>query len=160
MIADLDLISLDFAIAPELAYGTSRGLNFKRASSLVRLTTDDGVVGYGEAAGPVGPIREYLKILKPFFAGKRLFDLEIISALVHDRLDHYGDSHNISCLSAINVAAFDAMGRKLGVPVHDLLGGRSLDRVPCYATTGYITRDGLAGLERQLAAIDTTCFTG
>jgi D-galactarolactone cycloisomerase len=32
--------------------------------------------------------------------------------------------------------------------------------VPCYATTGYVTPDGNAGLERQLAALDMSCFVG
>ena len=159
-IVSLDLVSLDYAIAPELAYGTSRGLNFKRSSSIIKLTTDNGVIGYGEASGPTGPIREYLSIIKSYFVGKRLFDLDLISAFACDRMDHFGEGHNMSCLSGINVAAYDAMGKTLGVPAHDLLGGRSLERVPCYATTGYITRDGMAGLERQLAAVDTSCFSG
>src|SRR5581483_11390795 len=51
-------------------------------------------------------------------------------------------------------------GKSLGLPLHDLIGGRSAERVPCYATTGYITRDGMAGLERQLAAVDVRRFSG
>ncbi|HTK13350.1 MAG TPA: mandelate racemase/muconate lactonizing enzyme family protein [Xanthobacteraceae bacterium] len=160
LIADLDLISLEYSIAPELAYGTARGLNNKRSSTIVKLTTDDGITGYGEASGPIAPIREYLAILKGFFIGKRLYDFELIATYIRDRLDHFGEGHNISCLSGINVAAFDAMGKKLGVPVHDLLGGRSAENIPCYATTGYITRDGMAGLERQLAAVDKSQFRG
>jgi D-galactarolactone cycloisomerase len=159
-IADIELISLEYSIAPELAYGTSRGLNHKRSSTIVKLTTDDGIVGYGEASGPLAPIRDYLAILKGFFIGKRLYDFELIATYVRNRLDHFGEGHNISCLSGINVAAFDAMGKKLGVPVHDLLGGRSSETIPCYATTGYVTRDGMAGLERQLAAVDKRRFRG
>jgi D-galactarolactone cycloisomerase len=159
-IADLDVITLEYSIDPNLAYGTARGLNFKRSSSIVKLTTDDGFVGYGEGSGPTAPVRDYLDILKSFFVGKRLYDFEMISSFVRDRLYHFGEGHWVSCLSAINVAAFDAMGKKHGLPVHDLLGGRSTDTIPCYATTGYITKDGMAGLERQLAKVDKTCFTG
>lgn len=160
LIADLDMISLEYSIAPDLAYGTARGLNFKRSSSIVKLTTDDGIIGYGEASGPTAPIRDYLAVLKNFFVGKRLYDFELIAAFVRNRFDHFGEGHNVSCLSGINVAAFDAMGKTLGVPVHDLLGGRSIQTIPCYATTGYITKDGMAGLERQLAALDKTGFSG
>jgi D-galactarolactone cycloisomerase len=159
-IADLDVISLEYSIAPELAYGTSRGLNFKRSSSIVKLVTDDGIVGHGEASGPIAPIRDYLAILKNFFVGKRLYDFEIISAFIRNRLDHFGEGHHVSCLSGINVAAFDAIGKRLGLPVHDLLGGRSAKTIPCYATTGYVTRDGMTGLERQLSEVDKTCFCG
>lgn len=159
-IAELDVVSLEYSVAPELAYGTSRGLNNKRSSSIVRLTTSDGIVGYGETAGPTAVIRSYLALLKPFFVGKRLYDHELIAALVRNRLDHYGEGHYMGCMSAINVAAFDAIGKTHGLPVHDLIGGRATTKVPCYATTGYVTRDGLAGLERQLAAIDTKTFSG
>jgi D-galactarolactone cycloisomerase len=159
-IAALDLLSLEYAIAPELAYGTARGLNFRRNCSIVTLTTEDGMVGHGEAHGPLAPIRDYLAILKPYFLGKRLYDFELIQAYVRNRLDHFGEGHHLSCLAGINVAAFDAMGKTLGLPVHDLLGGRSAERLPCYATTGYITRDGMAGLERQLAAVDAQRFSG
>ena len=160
LIADLDIITLEYSIAPDLAYGTARGLNFKRSSSIVKLTTDDGIVGYGEASGPTGPIREYLSGLKSFFVGKRLYDFELIASFIRDRLYHFGEGHYVSCLSAINVAAHDAMGKKLGVPVHDLIGGRSTDKIPCYATTGYITKDGMAGLERQLSKVDKANFSG
>jgi len=159
-IAALDLLSLEYAIAPELAYGTARGLNFRRNCSIVMVTTEDGVTGYGEASGPLAPIRDYLAILKPYFLGKRLYDVEMIAAYVRNRLDHFGEGHHLACLSGINVAALDAMGKTLGLPVHDLLGGRSAERIPCYATTGYITRDGMAGLERQLAAVDVARFSG
>jgi D-galactarolactone cycloisomerase len=159
-IAALDLLSLEYAIAPELAYGTARGLNFRRNCSIVTLTTDDGVTGHGEAHGPLAPIRDYLAILKPYFLGKRLYDVEMIGLYVRNRLDHFGDGHHLSCLAGINVAGFDAMGKVLGLPVHDLLGGRSAERIPCYATTGYITRDGMAGLERQLAAVEASRFAG
>ncbi len=98
--------------------------------------------------------------MKSFFIGKRLYDFELIQSFIRDRLYHFGEGHYVSCLSAINVAAFDAMGKKLGVPVHDLIGGRSTDKIPCYATTGYITKDGLAGLERQLSKVDRTNFSG
>lgn len=159
-IAKLDVVSLEYSVAPELAYGTSRGLNNKRSSSIVRLTTSDGIVGYGETAGPTAVIRSYLALLRPFFVGKRLYDHELITALVRNRLDHYGEGHYMGAMSAINVAAFDAIGKTHGLPVHDLIGGRATTKVPCYATTGYVTRDGMAGLERQLAAIDTKTFSG
>ncbi len=159
-IVDLDLICLDYSIAQDLAYGTSRGLNNKRSSSIVRLTTSDGVVGYGEASGTTGPIREYLGVLRSFFIGQRLYDFGAITQLVEAKLDHFGEGHHLSCLSGINIAAHDAMGKTLGVSVCDLIGGRITQRIPCYATTGYVTRDGMAGLERQLAAIDRTQFVG
>jgi D-galactarolactone cycloisomerase len=58
-----------------------------------------------------------------------------------------------SCLSGISIGLADAIGRSFGVPVHDLLGGRSADRLPVYASTGYMTKDPENQLEAQLARV-------
>ena len=50
-IASIDITAMEYAISPDLAYGTSRGLNFKRSSALISVTTDEGIVGYGEGLG-------------------------------------------------------------------------------------------------------------
>jgi D-galactarolactone cycloisomerase len=159
-IASLDVISLEYAVPREQAYGTARGLNFKRSSSIIELRTDAGVVGHGELAGPVAPIREYVSILRSFFVGRSVYDFDLIAAYVRNKLYHFGEGHFTGCLGGINVAALDAIGRTLDLPVHDLIGGLAADRIPCYATTGYITADGMAGLERQLAAVDKSFFSG
>ncbi len=159
-IADIDIICLEFSIDPELAYGTSRGLNFKRSSALFKLTTDEGVIGYGEGLGPVQPIKAYLGLLKSFFVGRSLYDFDIAAAYCRDRLYHFGFGHNCSTLSGINVAVYDAIGKTLGVCVHDLIGGKRADKIPCYATTGYVTRGAKITLESQLAKVDKKRFEG
>jgi len=159
-IVDLDIICMEFAIDPELAYGTSRGLNFKRSSALITVTTDAGIVGYGEGLGPVQPIKAYLGLLKSFFVGRSLYDFELAAAYCRDRLYHFGFGHNTSVLSGINVAVHDAIGKTHGVPVHDLIGGKRADKIVCYATTGYITRGTKITLETQLAKVDKKRFEG
>jgi D-galactarolactone cycloisomerase len=160
IIRDIEVIPLEFSMPPEQAYGTARGMNFKRSSPLFAVTTDDGIVGYGEVSGPVAPIRGYLASLKPFYVGRRIFDAAQIEAYIRGKLYHFGEGHFAACISALNVALHDAMGKALDLPVHDLIGGRAVDRVPCYATTGYVTRDGMAGLEAQLAKVDKRAFAG
>ena len=44
------------------ATATPRGINYRRASSIVTITTSDGVSGVGEAMGPPGVIHEYIKL--------------------------------------------------------------------------------------------------
>ncbi len=80
-IVDLELMPLEFAIAEDKAYGTSRGLNFRRQSSLVKLTTDYGVTGYGEAQGPARPMAAYLQIVKAHFVGRSLYDAELAASM-------------------------------------------------------------------------------
>ncbi len=116
-IARLDVVPLEHVLPEGRAYGTARGLNYRRTCSLITLETDDGIVGIGDAAGPVGAIREYLAIAAPFFVGRRLFDFEIIAAQVKQKLYHFGvQNHLTSCLGGINIAVYDALGKTLKLP--------------------------------------------
>lgn len=160
-IARLDITSLEFVLAGGKAYGNARGLNNRRACSLITLETDEGVIGIGDAVGPLGAIREYLKMLAPFFIGRSVYDFEIVAAQVRNRLYHFGtQGHFSSCLGGINVACWDAIGKTLQVPVSSLLGGRSAERIACYATTGYFTDDPRIGIEEQLSAFPRDAFVG
>ena len=157
----IEITSLEVAMPPGKAYGNARGLNTKRGCSIVSVTTDDGVIGHGEAAGPPLALRDYLTIATPFFRGRRIYDFEIAAAQIYNQLYHFGvQSHMTACLSGISVALHDAIGKTLGVAVHDLLGGRSAERLPCYATTGYITADPMHDLEAQLAQARSRGFAG
>ncbi len=160
-IIGLEFTPLEYVLPPEQAYGMARGLNFRRTVALVTVTADDGSIGYGEALGPLAPIGEYLSLLRPFFLGRSIFDFELIAAQIYNRLYHFGvQGHHTACLSAISIALHDAIGKSLGVPVHDLLGGRSTERVPCYATTGYLTKDPTNDFETQLGQVDKKLFAG
>jgi D-galactarolactone cycloisomerase len=160
-IVSLEFTPLEYVLPPEKAYGMARGLNFRRTVALVTVTADDGAVGYGEALGPLAPIGDYLALLRPFFIGRSIFDFELIAAQIFNRLYHFGvQGHHTACLSAISIALHDAIGKSLGVPVHDLLGGCAADRIPCYATTGYLTNDPANDFEAQLAQVDKELFAG
>ena len=60
----------------------------------------------------------------------------------------------------INIAVFDAMGKTLNLPIHDLLGGRNPRKLACYATTGYFTDNPKAGIAAQLSALPKDMFAG
>jgi D-galactarolactone cycloisomerase len=158
-IKEIEVIPLEYTIPPNQVYGTARGLNYKRSCPLIKVTTDTGISGYGEASAPSAPIRGYLATLKQFYVGRRIYDANLVAAYARAKLYHYGEGHFAECLSAIDVAIHDAIGQTLKLPVHDLIGGRARGHVPCYATTGYITQDGIAGLETQLAKVDRSIFS-
>ena len=160
-IARIEITSLEYVLAKGKGYGNARGVNNRRNCSLITLTTDDGVVGIGDASGPLGVMREYVKLLTPSFLGQSLYDFEIVAARIRNKLYHFGThNHFIAALGGINIAVFDAMGKTLGVPAHDLLGGRVRDRLACYATTGYFTDDPKVDIAAQLSALDLSRFAG
>jgi len=67
-----------------------RGLNFRRTCSLIALTTDDGTVGHGEAGGPPRIMRDYLDLVRPFFIGHSVYDFELVSSHIYNKLYHMG----------------------------------------------------------------------
>lgn len=101
----------------------------------VRVHTDDGVYGVGEATLEY---REHavvaaLKELEPLLQRTDPRDIE---RFWHDAYrDSYWRSGPVlsSALSAVEMALWDIKGKVLGVPVYELLGGKVRDRVPCYA---------------------------
>lgn len=159
-IASLELHALEYALPATRAYGMARGLNFRRGAALIKLTTDTGIVGFGEAGGPVRPMRDYLAMASPFFVGRSPFDFELIAAQIRNRFYHFGlQNHMTACLSGISIAVHDAIGKSLGLPVHDLLGGRGADAFACYATTGYFVASEAEDYERQLQRAKSEGFS-
>lgn len=105
-----------------------------RPHAVVRVTTAEGVVGYGEAApspafmGETGYTMETAiqRYLGPAVVGGDAFDVDRL----HEKMDFaiYG---NYAAKSAIDMALYDIMGKMLGVPVYKLLGGGLYrDKIP------------------------------
>jgi D-galactarolactone cycloisomerase len=154
LIRDIELIALEHALAPGKAYGSARGLVQKRTATLVRVHTEDGVLGVGEAWGPPALIAPYLDIVRGYYAGRSIFDQRVLFHHILAKHYHFGAQNAlISLLGGIDIALYDAMGKRLGVPVYQLLGGKARDKVAVYASGGYITRDHENQLQYQLRRI-------
>lgn len=157
----LSFIGLEYAFAPEKAYGMSRGGGFKRQGGLVEIETDQGVKGIGEAFGNPFVTREYFRMVEPFFTGKSVFDFEQIEARIRNALYHLGVGNQLTaCLAAINVALFDAIARGFGVRVCDLIGGCARTRVPAYASTGFFSDDPNRQLSHMMEEVAAHPYAG
>lgn len=92
---------------------------------LLKVTTDEGLIGYGEAA-PFAPVTgetadgaaAVLGLLKPGLIGLDPFSIEHIHALMDGVI--YG---NGAAKCAVDLAMYDLMGKAAGLPVYKLLGG-------------------------------------
>jgi D-galactarolactone cycloisomerase len=101
----------------------------ERASLFLKLTTDEGLVGWGETyllGGAEALIRD---TLGPLLLGRSPFELrslhrELLSA----------SFHNGFAVAAIDIALHDLLGKALGVPVHQLYGGALRSQLPVYAS--------------------------
>lgn len=103
---------------------------------LVRLSTESGAVGWGEATPTprwtyettetiVSTLRRYLA---PAVIGIPVWNLDALHRAMERAIAPGVTSGSPLAKSAIDVAAHDAWGRVLGVPVHQLLGGCRRDR--------------------------------
>ncbi|MEL6964639.1 MAG: mandelate racemase/muconate lactonizing enzyme family protein [Pseudomonadota bacterium] len=153
-IRDIRLIPLAYTMDGSKAYGMARGKTAKREASLVEVETEDGVVGLGEAWGPPKVTAAYLDLVKEAFVGRTIYERELIWSDIVSRRYHLGLQNQLTaCYSGINIACYDALGRTLGVSVANLLGGRAKDKIPAYASDGYITEDPEGKLPTQLERV-------
>jgi D-galactarolactone cycloisomerase len=153
-IVDITVTPLVYDMPAARAYGNARGLTSRRAAFLVQVVTDDGVVGIGETFGlaPAATLG-YLETIKPFYIGQDLFSHPFIWNRIVGAIYHLRVQNQMTALAGgINIAIYDAMGKLLGLPVHKLLGGAERDRVPVYASGGYISENPKGQLEHQLEA--------
>jgi L-alanine-DL-glutamate epimerase-like enolase superfamily enzyme len=103
------------------------------------IETEDGTVGIGNAA--LAPritkaaIDEYYA---PLLIGEDPFDNEYIWQKMYRRSHAWGRKGiGMTAMSAIDIAIWDLMGKEVGKPVFKLLGGRTKDKIRCYASKLY-----------------------
>jgi L-alanine-DL-glutamate epimerase-like enolase superfamily enzyme len=103
---------------------------------LVRVTTDQGTVGWGEAYGSfwsavVPAIDQWVA---PLAVGQNVDDVEL-PARIERTLHNLGRAGaTIHAISGLDIALWDIRGKLAGVPVSTLLGGRRRDRIEVYAS--------------------------
>lgn len=150
-ISDIGFVSLSAQLPEGKAYGMSKSLATARQTTLVRLILEDGTEGYGEAWGMPPVNQAYLPFIKGYLVGTNVLDAEQSFSRILARHYHFGvQGPLMACLSGIDMAAKDAAGKMLGVPVHRLIGGKRWDRVEVYASGGYITENADRDFEPQI----------
>ena len=106
-------------------------------SLLVKVTTDDGLEGWGEAFGFRAVASAQLAIeqlIAPYFVGKDALQIGPLMADLQEKLHIFGQSGPIIyALSAVDIALWDILGKVANAPVYKLLGGGVSD-LPCYAS--------------------------
>lgn len=129
-------------------------------STLVRVETECGIVGHGEAKEEVGSEGNNTALAMlingkfgPMLIGEdprdisRLWELMYNGVRAHYALDRGRvfpllgrRGITISAISGIDIALWDILGKSLNVPVWRLLGGRTAERLPAYASGGWADR--------------------
>lgn len=115
---------------------TSRSDGKLRTHALVRVCTDAGITGLGEGLGHSGVIKAIVDdLLGPRVGGCDPFDVASLYQRMVESDVLWDQKGSLLCAaSAIEIACWDIKGKALGVPVHQLLGGRVRDRIEAYAS--------------------------
>jgi L-alanine-DL-glutamate epimerase-like enolase superfamily enzyme len=132
-------------------------------AAILRLETEDGLVGWGEAknaAGSAGSYGTLVHLLNhefgPRIIGRDPADIVWIwedlyngvrakkaRAAGHVMPELARRGMTVAAISAIDIALWDILGKSEGKPVWQLLGGRKADRLRAYASGGWANREGI-----------------
>lgn len=126
---------------------------------VVRVETADGVSGLG-VVGVGNPAHKTFidSHLTPLVIGKSAFDRELIWEWLFRATINVGRKGiAIEAISAIDIALWDIVGRALGQPVYNILGGRVKKSIPAYASR-LLARDSLAETAAEARALREAGF--
>ena len=151
------IVNIDRSRDLETAYGVSSSTN----TVVVKVSTDDGLAGWGQTVAPApwgGDAVEVVKhhidrYLAPALIGEDPFNIERL----HQRM-FMSLRGAVNARTALDYALWDIKGKALKVPVHQLLGGAVMPGALCH---GFVERESppaMAARIEELAAQGWTWF--
>lgn len=107
----------------------------KRNWLFVKIFTDEGIYGVGEASGWPRVVETAIHDLAPLLMGEDPFHIEKLWQKLFIAMMGHGMTGIVGggALTGIEMALWDIKGKALNVPVWNLLGGKIRDRIRCYA---------------------------
>jgi L-rhamnonate dehydratase len=108
---------------------------------IVEIFTDDGLVGIGNAALSPQVTKQVIDLyLKPLLMGANPWDVEFLWQHMYRKTMAFGRKGiGMVAISAVDIALWDLLGKSAKQPVYRLLGGRTKERIPVYASRLYST---------------------
>jgi L-alanine-DL-glutamate epimerase-like enolase superfamily enzyme len=105
---------------------------------LVKVSTDAGLVGWGEAFGynAIPATKAAIDhMIAPMCLGRDPLQIEALMLAVQQKLHIFGRGGPVIFgLSGIDIALWDIAGKAAAQPLHCLVGGAGAPRLPCYAS--------------------------
>lgn len=104
----------------------------------LKITTDDGLVGWGEpiVEGHARAVQATVEEMSGYLIGRDANQIEDIWQVLYRGGFYRGGPVFMSAIAGIDQALWDLKGKRLGVPVYELLGGLVRDRVQVYSWIG------------------------
>jgi galactonate dehydratase len=124
-----------------------------RNQFVVTVETDEGITGVGEGgiSGRELAMQGMLEHFSGFLIGEDPRRIEHLWQTMYRGAYFEGGKITAATLSAVDIALWDILGKWLGVPVYQLLGGASRERVQCFASPGVLNGPACVERARELA---------
>jgi L-alanine-DL-glutamate epimerase-like enolase superfamily enzyme len=110
------------------------GLDNVGDGCLIRVETDAGIIGYGEAGLPSAAARERISMMANRLVGQDPLAIERHFYMLADT--QYSFMANIPTVSGIDIALWDIVGKITGYPIYRLIGGPIRKQIPVYSHGG------------------------
>ena len=131
-----------------------------RNQMLVKVETDEGIYGWGESGlssrelGVKGIVEHY----REFLIGKDPMKRGALWQEMYRSQYFEGGRTLTGAISAIDMALYDIAGKKLGVPVYELLGGKHRNWVPTFASGGGSSPEEMVQVAKKIISEGFNCF--
>jgi muconate cycloisomerase len=136
-----------------MGFALAKGVQEQGEYVIVKIHTDEGIVGIGETSPLLsisgdwqGSMVSLIESqLAPLIVGENVFNIEKI----WEKMD-WAVPRNSSAKGGIDIALYDAIGKKLDQPVYNLIGGLRQEKVPIVGHIGINEPDKAVGLAMKL----------
>lgn len=146
-------------------------------SAIVEISTNAGIHGLGIVGGGKGKLAATVvdEQFRTLLIGRNPFDIELLWEQMFRASQFYGRKGAvIEVISGIDLALWDIIGRAVGQPVYNLIGGKTKEKIPVYVTGNLTERhlqqgfrhvklavphgpaDGKAGLRKNIELVERT----
>jgi galactonate dehydratase len=124
-----------------------------RNQFIVTVHTDEGITGVGEGgiSGRELAMQGMLEHFRRFLIGEDPRRIEHVWQTMYRGAYFEGGKISGGTIAAIDIALWDILGKWLGVPVFQLLGGACRERIQCFATPGTLNGPDCVARARALA---------
>lgn len=105
---------------------------------LVRVYTDEGLVGLGECYWGAG-VNRVVHSMKHLLLGEDIHNIDWLFQKMVRGMSGAGSTGGtvVAAISGVELALWDLKGKALGTPIYNLLGGRYRSRIQVYADCGH-----------------------
>lgn len=134
-----------------LTYHGGERVILKRDALLIRVGTENGLIGWAAAQASESAARLVEQTVGPFLTGHVLADPDALRIKFFGLFPQDQAAQRVYC--AVEVALYDLLGQRAGVPVSELIGGRVRDTIALYGSAGmYMSPEGYA---EEAAAVES-----